>query len=387
MNVHRTLAVSKKVLRSIKHDRRTAGFLILMPLLMVMIFGYAFGGNLEDVKVIIVDMDQGGANGSISQKIISDLSANGVLSITEIVNVESNISDPVGYAREKVSDGDVRAAIVFPENYTVLAETAAVNSSSGLPVVSSQVIIYADNSNPDVMDAVKTAIQGAVQKVSVQEFGTISPLTLNEVYVYGEEAEFIDSFAPGVMGLAIVMVTFIISIISFVQERSNRTLDRILTTPLKESEIVGGYALAFGLVAIVQSVVVLSATVLLFDVNVQGSLCLVLLILVLLGLGMQGVGFFLSSIAKNEFQALQFLPVVLFPSILLSGIFWPIEAIPEFLRPVSYVVPLTFAADGARSVMVRGWGIENVWVQIVALIVFALIMLVLSTYVLMRKED
>jgi ABC-2 type transport system permease protein len=94
----------------------------------------------------------------------------------------------------------------------------------------------------------------------------------------------------------------------------------------------------------------------------------------------------LSSIAKNEFQAIQFLPLILFPSLLLSGVFWPLEAVPDLLRPVSYFVPLTYAVEGMRSVMIRGWGFGGIWLELLILSAFAIAMLVLSTYGLKRRR-
>ncbi len=149
--------------------------------------------------------------------------------------------------------------------------------------------------------------------------------------------------------------------------------------------MVGGYALAFGLIGLVQSGVVLATALLLFDVQVEGSLALVLLTVFLLGVGMQGLGFLLSANARTEFQAVQFIPIILFPSILLSGVFWPLESVPEVLRPISYLLPLTYAVDGARSVMVRGWGLQEIWPDLAVLLLFAVAMLALSV-VLMRRR-
>jgi ABC-2 type transport system permease protein len=90
-------------------------------------------------------------------------------------------------------------------------------------------------------------------------------------------------------------------------------------------------------------------------------------------------------LAKNEFQAIQFFPIILFPSILLSGVFWPIEAVPELIRPVSSFIPLTYAVDAMRSVMIRGWGIGNTWWDLLVLATFASVMLALSAYSLRKR--
>jgi ABC-2 type transport system permease protein len=380
MSLRRMIGVAKKTLRALKHDRRTAGFLVFMPLFMIAIFGYTFGGDLKDVDVVIVNLDAGGQNGSIAEMIIDDISSGDTLRL-------DIIEDATGADAERiVRDADAWAAIVFPPDFTLETDAAVDAMREGVPTLPSGMIVYLDGTNPNIAQAVLTEIVTTTQKILVAQYGLIPPIAVNGEMVYGEDAEFIDFFAPGVMGLAAMMVTFMLSIISFVHERSTGTLDRLLTTPATEGEIVGGYALALGLVALVQSVVILVTAVLLFDVNIEGSILLVLATILLLGIGSQGLGFLLSSIAKNEFQAVQFMPIILFPSILLAGVFWPIEAVPELLRPVSYFIPLTYAVEGCRSVMIRGWDIGDVWPQLLVLAAFATAMLVLSAYSLKRRR-
>jgi len=386
MKATRVLAVARKTLRSLKHDKRTVGFLVFMPLFMIAIFGYTFGGSLEDVSVYVVNLDSGVGNTSASEAIVAELAAGGVLRIEQVLGPDGDPADLVRQARAKVEAGNAWAAIVFEENFTadVLRSVADVGSvPTGVP---GAITIHLDASNPNIAQAIMNEVQLTVQGVIVSEYHLLPPMTVSEERVYGEDAEFIDFFAPGVMGLAAMMVTFMLSIISFVHERSTGTLDRLLTTPVTEGEVVAGYALALGLVGLIQSIVILVTAVALFQVQIEGSPLLVLLIIFVLGAGNQGLGFLLSSNAKNEFQAVQFMPIILFPSILLAGVFWPIEAVPDLLRPVSYFVPLTYAVEGCRSVMIRGWGLGDVWFQLAVLATFAVVMLLLSTYSLKKRR-
>jgi len=386
MKATRVLAVARKTLRSLKHDKRTVGFLVFMPLFMIAIFGYTFGGSLEDVSVYVVNLDSGVGNTSASEAIVAELAAGGVLRIEQVLGPDGDPADLVRQARAKVEAGNAWAAIVFEENFTadVLRSVADVGSvPTGVP---GAITIHLDASNPNIAQAIMNEVQLTVQGVVVSEYHLLPPMTVSEERVYGEDAEFIDFFAPGVMGLAAMMVTFMLSIISFVHERSTGTLDRLLTTPVTEGEVVAGYALALGLVGLIQSIVILVTAVALFQVQIEGSPLLVLLIIFVLGAGNQGLGFLLSSNAKNEFQAVQFMPIILFPSILLAGVFWPIEAVPDLLRPVSYFVPLTYAVEGCRSVMIRGWGLGDVWFQLAVLATFAVVMLLLSTYSLKKRR-
>ena len=386
MKATRVLAVARKTLRSLKHDKRTVGFLVFMPLFMIAIFGYTFGGSLEDVSVYVVNLDPGVGNVSASEAIVAELAASGVLRVEQVIGPEGDPAGLVEQALAEVEAGNAWAAIVFDENFTadVLRSVADVGSvPTGVP---GAITVHLDASNPNIAQAIMNEVQLTVQGVIVSEYHLLPPMTISEERVYGEDAEFIDFFAPGVMGLAAMMVTFMLSIISFVHERSTGTLDRLLTTPVTEGEVVAGYALALGLVGLIQSIVILVTAVALFQVQIEGSPLLVLLIIFVLGAGNQGLGFLLSSNAKNEFQAVQFMPIVLFPSILLAGVFWPIEAVPDLLRPVSYFVPLTYAVEGCRSVMIRGWGLGDVWFQLAVLATFAVVMLLLSTYSLKKRR-
>ncbi len=382
----RVLAIARKTLRSLRHDRRTVGFLVLMPLFMIGIFGYTFGGSLEDVSVVVVNLDGGVGNISASVDVLEELRAGGVLRIEQFTDQAGDAEELVRMAIAEVEAGNAWAAIVFDENFTadVLRSIDEIGSvPTGAP---GAITIHIDASNSNIAQAVTNEVRLTVQTVIASEYHVLPPITVSEERVYGEGSEFIDFFAPGVMGLAAMMVTFMLSIISFVHERTTGTLDRLLTTPATEGEIVAGYALALGLVGLIQSVVILVTAVALFQVQIEGSPILVLLIIFVLGAGNQGLGFLLSSNAKNEFQAVQFMPLILFPSILLAGVFWPIEAVPDLLRPVSYFVPLTYAVEGCRSVMIRGWGIGDVWFQVAVLAAFAVAMLLLSAYSLKKRR-
>lgn len=377
MKLERVLAIALKNLRSLKHDRRTIGFLVFMPLLMITIFGYTFGGDVKNIDVYVVNLDEAPANQSMSSAIIADLETRDTLHIVKTYGPEDAAIDPVGVAREKVKDADIWAAIIFNATFTQDATDGV-----GLPAL---IVLTADGTNPNIFQAINNDLLLAVR--SVLGTGTfVPPIGISSDLVYGKDARFIDFFAPGVMGLAAMMVTFMLSIISFIHERTTSTLDRLLTTPATEGEIVAGYALAYGLVGLIQSVVIILTAVALFDIQIVGNPLTVLLIIFVFGAGTQGLGFLLSSRAKNEFQAIQFIPLILFPSILLSGVFWPIEAVPTFLRPISYFIPLTYAVEGMRSIMIRGWGVGGIWLQLTVLVAFAAVMLLLSAYSLRKRR-
>jgi len=390
MKLRRTLAFSHRALRQFRHDRRTFAFVLIMPLLMILIFGYTFGGEVKGIAIEVVNQDTGLLPGSslllpdglsLAQNITQNLDEDILSSHTNTDNEN---------ARQIVREGKAWAAILFPANFTqnFLASILAPDT-----IPSPKIEIYLDGSNPTIVAAVLKEVTQSIQTTLKELSATLNitevnmPIAIEQVYAYGgSETRFIDYFAPGVISFAIMMVTTMITIILFVNERRNGTLQRLLVSPASESEIVVGYALAFAVIGVIQSIVVLVAAILLFDITIVGNIFLALVVILLLAFGHQGLGILLSTGAKNELQAIQFIPLILFPSILLAGLFWPIESIPSYLQPLSYVIPLRYGIDAERSIMLRGWGIGEIWVDIIILVIFAVLTLSASVLLLKRKN-
>jgi ABC-2 type transport system permease protein len=361
-----------------------------MPLLMIVIFGYTFGGDVKGITVEVVNQDNGLPPGSsfiiheglfLAQNITQNLN-------TETLSLHENMNSDD--ARTIVREGKAWAAIVFPANFT---QSFLASLMTPETVSSPKIELYLDGSNPTIISAILREVTQSIQKTlkELSSFLNIThtdiPITIEPLYIYGGgDTRFIDYFAPGVVSFAIMMVTTMITIILFVNERRNGTLQRLLASPATEGEIVVGYALAFAVIGVLQSIVVLVAAILLFDITIVGNILLALIVILLLAFGHQGLGILLSAGAKNELQAIQFIPLILFPSILLAGLFWPIESIPGYLQPLSYVIPLRYGIDAERAIMLRGWGFGEIWVDMCVLILFAILTLTASVLLLKRKN-
>ncbi|HLE45708.1 MAG TPA: ABC transporter permease [Thermoplasmata archaeon] len=357
----RTLAIARKSMTQFRHDRRTLGFVVGMPLLMVIVFGYTFGGEVHNVRTLVVDNDTGPLASYLLQNVTGD-----TLELVSATDADA--------ARAEIVAGRAWALLVFPANFT--ARLTGRNSTF--------IDVSLDGSSPPIVSAVLGKLRAAMEKTFA--VGGRTALSLNLDYVYGSpDTRFIDSFAPGVVALAVLMVTTVFSVIVLVREKSGGTLERLFATPLRPVELVIGHAIALALLALLQSTVVLAAALLLFQIQVVGNIGLAFGLLLLFAVGNQGLGMMLSSAARNELQAVQTIPLILFPSILLTGVFFPLEAIPGGLRVFSYLVPLTYASDALRSVMLRGWGVGEIWVQIVVLFAYAFLAL-LGAAVFVRRQ-
>jgi ABC-2 type transport system permease protein len=392
MTLRRTLAFTKRSLLQFRHDRRTFAFILVMPLLMILIFGYTFGGDVKGVKIALINQDEGMQPIAIPGNPFPQglfLAQNITTSIDTTTLSLQESTDPVE-ARTQVDDGALWAAIIFPQNFSKDFFTSLSHPGSFAPP---HIEVYLDGSNPTIAGTVLRTVSDAIQE-TMKTFAaklnlsqTNVSLAVDPVYAYGGgNTRFIDYFAPGVICFAIMMVTTMITIILFVNERRTGTLQRLLVSPAKEHEIVIGYSLAFATIGLLQSVVVLTAALLFFNISIVGNIFLALLVVMLIALGHQGLGILLSAGARNELQAIQFVPLILFPSILLAGLFWPIESIPSYLQPLSYVIPLRYGIDAERSIMLRGWGIGQVWIDIVILVAFAMLTITGSVLLLKRKK-
>ncbi len=371
MRAPRFLSVTRRIFLDLKNDKRTLALIFIAPVFAMFVFGLAFSGEVKNVRVEVVNLDKGapgplpGSTISIPDKVIGNLDRK-VLDIQYASTLDAGLA--------KVKDGKANAVILFGENLT--ADVLAVQQ--GKPTgAQPQVRLYLDESNVNVASAITRALSEALLKTADQA-GIKPPVTVSTNAVYGKDARFIDFFVPGIMVFAVFLLTTLLTLISFVGERTGGTLSRMLATPLREREIVAGYAAAFSVVGMVQSAILLIIGIVAFHIIIVGNVALAFLVIALLAVVSQALGILLSSLARREAQVIQFLPFVILPSFLLAGIFWPLEAIPSWLRPLSYLVPPTYAVQACRSVMLKGWGIGRIWIDIVALLAFAVAFLVLA---------
>lgn len=370
MKLHRVLAISRKTLLSLRHDPRSVALMLLAPVMAMLVFGFAFGTEVQHVDVVVVNEDEGGEAALVVDRLDRDA-------------LDLSFSDDAEDARRRVLDGDAVALLRFPANFTADSQptpgTPPQPGPGGLggaggtppqPPKGTSIEVFLDATNNQLAAVVQRELADALQAYAENK-GATSPISLDVENAYASDARFIDYFVPGIMVFAALMFTTILTLLAFVQERTSGTLDRLRATPATEAEIVVGYSLAFGLVGAVQGVLLLGAALLLFDVLVVGSVLLAGLIVVLLAIDAEAIGILVSAAAQREGQAIQFFPFIALPTFLLSGIFVPVETLPGWLQPLAYLLPPTWAIQALRDVMLRGGGLQEVWLPVAVLAGFA----------------
>jgi ABC-2 type transport system permease protein len=189
------------------------------------------------------------------------------------------------------------------------------------------------------------------------------------------------------IGLFVFLFVFILTSVAFLRERSSGTLERLQATPIRRIEIALGYMLGFALFALFQSIIILLFTIYGLKVHYLGSLLMVFVVELLLAIMAVNLGIFLSTFARNEFQVVQFIPLVVVPQILLSGAFWAIEDMPAWLQPLAWLMPLTYANRALRDVMIKGFDLARIWPYVTTLALFAAGFIVLSSLTIRRQGE
>jgi ABC-2 type transport system permease protein len=331
MSAHRIAAITRRLLQQFRHDRRTLALLFVAPLVILSLLGYLIRGGASAPGVGIANEDQGPVGATLASALEKS---------TKIHTVIINPAD----GDTKLKDGSLVAYIVFPPGFSQL-------------VVQQQVIapeIHLEGSQPGTQAPVLQALQDALTSFAAASQAAVK-FQPNVSYLYGgPNLDQLDYFGAAFIGLILFFLVFVVTIVSFLRERSQGTLERLMASPLRRGEIVVGYMIGFTILALVQAVEVLVFSLYVLKVHNQGNVLLIFGFEVLMALSAVNLGIFLSMFARTEFQAVQFIPLVIVPQVLLSGILFPVSTEPTPLQYISDVLPLTYAVNGLRDVMLKG---------------------------------
>ena len=199
-----------------------------------------------------------------------------------------------------------------------------------------------------------------------------------------EQKAILDRVAPGLLAVFVLFFTFILTGVGFLRERAQGTLERLKTTRVGSFDIMVGYLLGFLIFAAVQTVIIVAFTVFVLQIEYEGSLWEIAAVLVLVVIVAVSTGIFISSFANNEFQVVQFIPIVLAPQIFLSGVIIPVAQMPRLFEWLSTILPLTYAVDGLREIMVRGTALTELWLDLLVLAAFSAALLLAAVATLKR---
>jgi ABC-2 type transport system permease protein len=213
----------------------------------------------------------------------------------------------------------------------------------------------------------------------------IAPLVIASIVgVSIPDKRMLDYIAPAILAVLILFFGFLLTGISVLRERSQGTMERLMASPATRLDIVGGYLLGFLLFALIQTMIIFFYMVYVIKVNYQGDLWQILIFQVIIGIGAVCLGTFFSVFARNEFQMMQFIPLIILPQFFLCGLLWPVEEMPDYLIWIGKFLPLTYGVEGIRALMLQGQDLLDIGKDIGVLAAYAVGLLVLAALSLRR---
>lgn len=234
-------------------------------------------------------------------------------------------------------------------------------------------------------------IAGRVVRQMVRDRRTMAmifivPLVvMSLIGVSSPNTRLLDSVAPALLATLAFFFSFLLTGISFLRERSQGTMERLMASPLSRLDIVVGYLLGFFLFALVQTLIIVFYTIYVLGVHYRGDLWQIFVFQIVVITGAVNLGIFISTFARNEFQMVQFIPLIIVPQIFISGVLWPIEQMPTWLQWLAHILPLTYAIQGLRDIMLNGKSLVDVWVQLIVLVGFTVVISILAAMTLRKS--
>ena len=387
MSARRILILAGRVMRQVLRDRRTVALIVIAPIIVLTLGAVLFRSKPPVIPIGVVNEDQGISSpvaGSVNlgQRIVDELSSGDSFLLADLNSSEVD---------DRLRDGTVKAGIVFPEDFTASflknhQITLDLRLEGSEPTRSMSITAYVTQAAMKTLAGLAGTGFGVPGSSQAGQGETALPVSVQATYLYGgEQFDTMDYIAPVYIALLGMFFVFLLACVAFLRERSQGTMERLAATPVSRFEIVLGYMLGLGLFGLIQVAVILFFTIWVIGIHYHGSLALILLIIAIMAVVGVNLGILASAFARTEFQVLQFIPLVLFPQVLLGGTFWSISDMPTYLQPVAYFMPIYYANVALRDVMLKGWGLVEIWTDIAILAGFGVVLVILSA-LMMRRE-
>ena len=349
----RTIAIAKKVIKELLRDKRTLAMMFVAPVFIMWLMNLMFSASTTvNVKLATQDLPTGL-----------------VTKMDELDHVDVETYQDLDQAKKALADEKVDAVISYKDGeYQVdYANTDASKTTMTRQVLRTSIV-------NEGTDQLLSRVKQALPQLKLDEKAP----EIKESYQYGDKnTGFFARMIPILIGFVVFFFVFLISGMALLKERTSGTLDRLLATPVKRSEIVYGYMLSYGIIAIFQTAVVVLAAIWLLDVEVVGNILNVIIVNVVLALVALAFGILLSTLAKSEFQMMQFIPLVIMPQLFFSGII-PLSSMGEWAPTVGKFLPLTYSGDAISQIILYGHNLGDILSNLGVLMIFLIILTILN---------
>jgi ABC-2 type transport system permease protein len=372
-NFKRFITIVKKEIIQVKRDPIALRIPLLLPIVMMFLFGYAVTTEVDEISTAVFD----NSKTMESRDYIETFVASNYFYIKTYVNSEKELS-------KLLDGGNVNAGIIIPEDF-------AKNMKKNRPL-DTQLII--DGTDPTTA---RTALSSGVlisnmynrlnSQNSVIGVDEIESMNINSKVWYNPNLESEKFTIPALVGLILQNITIMLTAFALVREKERNTIEQLIVTPVKRTELILGKLVPYVFIGYVGFLFALGICVFWFKVSVTGSILLLLTLGFLFVFCSLSIGMLISTFAKNQLQAMMAMIVVILPSIILSGFIFPREAMPDIIRFIGYLIPLTYFLEISRGIILKGVDISFLWNEVITLLIFTFMILTISIIRVRKSLD
>jgi ABC-2 type transport system permease protein len=361
------IAIAKKELLQLRRDPRLIGMIVVMPLVLLVLFGVALKLEPQNVKMAYFDGDQSYFTNLIKTGLWSD----GYFELYEVASKQNII--------EEIRSGRAKAGLYIHKDFSsLLIENEQPHITffvdGTMPSLTTAMKYHSDGATDDsVTSGMYFSDPDAESVVIARE-----PFILDTAILFNPDEKETWFFLPGVIGVLIMQIALILTSISVVREREKGTLEQLLVTPMSKTTFIIGKLLPYIVIAMLDFYFILGAGWAIFNLPQPSSQGLLFFLAMLYVSVMISLGLLISLIARTQQQAMFIAIFIIIPSILLSGFIFPLEAIPAMVRPVSYVIPFTYFVEIIRGVLIKQTQFVDLLPSFAALLGFALLFVTAS---------
>jgi len=368
-NIKRLLAISRKEILQLRRDIRSLLLAFLLPVILLILFGYAITWDVDDIPTAVVDQDRS----TRSRELLDAFQSSGYFTLKVWLEQSSEI-EPL------LDQGRVQIALVIPPDFQKDLGAGRL----------AQLQALVDGSDANTATIVLGYTQAIVQMYSTRiQFQGISlrpPITTQTRVWYNEELLSRNMIVPGLVAVIMMIIAAMLTSLTIAREWERGTMEQLAATPVSRTEVVLGKLLPYLAIGLIDVVVSSALGVLLFGVPLRGNPFLLLVLSFFFLIGALGLGIFISAVAKSQLLAIQMAMLATFlPAYLLSGFMFAIDVMPKVLQIITFLVPARYFLVVTRGIFLKGVGVEILRVQGLLMIVFAAVGLLLAIHVF-KKE-
>lgn len=360
----RIRAVARKEVRQLLRDRLTFGMIVGLPLLQIVLFGYAINTDVRHLKAGVADM----ARTQLSRTLVAQAQASQVV---DIVAVEP--SAPA--LEELLNEGRISVGIYIPPDFDRRASTGSQPAAQ----------LLVDGSDPTLLGVAQGL---AAMPLLSRDLAPPAATPLFELRnYYNPERRSAVDIVPALIGVILTLTMVLFTAVAIVRERERGNLELLITTPVRTAELMAGKIGPYIVIGLIQVTIVLVAGELLFEVPIRGSLVDMYVAALLFIAASLGLGLLISTVAKTQFQAMQLTVFTFLPSILLSGFMFPFEGMPRFAQELGELLPLTHFVRLARGILLRGANLSGLLPDVWPLLIFFALTMTLAVLKFHKRLD